>query len=143
VQDNDGACVGELQGPDRVSEPYAWVRDAEGREVASLAADLSLPSGWRNKVHPLRFVLFSDGAAVGSMDPKMKRVFVSGAGEVALSIERTRRGRFALSSTSALPAHLVDTFWWFGLMAAVCRGRWLLYHGVFGGDGVGYGGGWA
>ena len=89
----------------------------EGRELASLTADLRFPSGWRDTLtgwrntllpewrtagHLLRFVLFRDGATVGSMDPKMKRVFVSDAGEIALSITKVSRRRFTLSPGPAL-----------------------------------------
>jgi hypothetical protein len=130
VQDNDGACVGELHGPSSPFGPHAWVRDAEGKKVASLDAVLSFPppSGWRTKVRTQHFELIRDGAVVGSMDRKMSRVFASEVSVAGLCIEKDWRGRFTLSPTSALPPPLVDTFWSFALIAAICRGRRTLYH---------------
>jgi hypothetical protein len=140
LQDDAGACAGALIGPYDRSAPHAWVVDAAGKEMASLAADLSSPSKWLHKVQPLRFVLFKDGTAVGSMDPQMKRGFAIGATVEALSIQKdwlrerfTIWQRYTICRTRALTVHLGDTFTWFGIAAAICSHREPAYRSSPGG----------
>ena len=121
LQDNAGACVGQLIGPPGPQRPYAYVLDAEGTEVASLAAELCAPSGRSESVYPVRYSVFINGAKVGSIDPTMSAILEKGDGLTGLFIERRWRSRINISRSEALPEHLVDTFTWFGLLPALCH----------------------
>ena len=135
LQDKAGACVGHLVGPDSLARPYAWVLNAEGTVVASLAAQLCAPSvrvaGRRGSarywfkaskaVDSVRFVVFRNGAVVGFMNPQMSTIRTSDGPDGGLLVRNDGPRRCTFTPFEALPEDLVDTFAWIALLAALCH----------------------
>src|SRR5829696_6701208 len=107
-------------GPDW-STPFAWVVDADGKEIVTIAAREWTRSAWPDTIQPSEFALFLDGAAVGRMNAKMSSIEAPSGANLSITQSRWLAGRYVVVRSGASTTVLADAVTWCGLAATYCR----------------------